>query len=331
MNLLRLPIDPRSGTALRAPEPVTTPALWAGSPSFARDGRRFAFGTRDRRADAWKVAFDPDREALQGRPLPILRGQPLQELDWSPDGTSLLFARRGLPWESLGVVRADGSGYAQITDASFQHRSARWSPDGERLSFQSQRGSVKAWVMRTDGSALQQLSGTEPTNTPIWSPDGRRILVGVSGGVGFLDPSQPSAGEPIERIAIKEFEGSYSIVWSWSPDGRWLLCAPQRTPSGLFLYSLESRSLRKLDESPEAGLFLPDSRRILFNERGALVLLDTVTGRRKEILPAGTLPAEGGWTNFSITGDGRSIAYLEARREGDIWLADFGGPSRSEP
>jgi len=24
-------------------------------------------------------------------------------------------------------------------------------------------------------------------------------------------------------------------------------------------------------------------------------------------------------------GDGRSIAYLEARREGDIWLADFGG------
>jgi hypothetical protein len=28
---------------------------------------------------------------------------------------------------------------------------------------------------------------------------------------------------------------------------------------------------------------------------------------------------------FSITRDGRSIAYLEARREGDIWLADFGG------
>jgi hypothetical protein len=34
---------------------------------------------------------------------------------------------------------------------------------------------------------------------------------------------------------------------------------------------------------------------------------------------------------FSITRDGRSIAYLEARREGDIWLADFGSSSGSEP
>ena len=330
MNLLRIPIDPRSGRALGAPEPVTTPSAWAGSPSFARDGRQFAFGTRDWRADAWKVGFDPDREALLGRPLPILRGQPLQELDWSPDGTSLLFARRGLPWESLGVVRADGSGYAQLTDASFQHRSARWSPDGQRLSFQSQRGDVKTWVMRTDGSVLQQVSGTEPTNTPVWSPDGRRIAVGVSGGVAFLDPSQPSPGEPIERHAIEGFQGA-GIVWSWSPDGRWLLCSPQQVPGGLFLYSLEARSLRKLDESEEAARWLPDSRRILFNKRGALLLLDIVTGRRKELLPQGTLPVEGGWTTFSVTRDGRSIAYLEARREGDIWLADFGGEDGRQP
>ncbi len=330
MNLLRIPIDSRSGRALGAPEPVTTPSAWAGSPSFAREGRQFAFGTRDWRADAWKVGFDPDREALLGRPLPILRGQPLQELDWSPDGTSLLFARRGLPWESLGVVRADGSGYAQLTDASFQHRSARWSPDGQRLSFQSQRGDVKTWVMRTDGSVLQQVSGTEPTNTPVWSPDGRRIAVGVSGGVAFLDPSQPSPGEPIERHAIEGFQGA-GIVWSWSPDGRWLLCAPQQVPGGLFLYSLEARSLRKLDESEEAARWLPDSRRILFNKRGALLLLDTVTGRRKELLPPGTLPVEGGWTTFSVTRDGRSIAYLEARREGDIWLADLGAANGRQP
>ncbi len=330
MNLLRLPIDPRSGAALGAPEPVTTPAAWAGSVSFAKNGRQFAFGTRDWRADAWKVSFDPDREALQGRPLPILRGQPLQELDWSPEGTSLVFARRGLPWEGLGVVRADGSGYAQLTDASFQHRNPRWSPDGQRLSFQSQRGGVQAWVMRTDGSALQQVSGTEEANTPVWSPDGQRIAVGVRGGVALLDPSPPAPGEPIERLAIGGFQG-VGIVWSWSPDGRWLLCAPQEIPGGLFLYSFEARSLRKLDESEEAARWLPDSRRILFNKRGAVILLDTVTGRRKELLPQGTLPHEGAFTTFSVTRDGRSIAYLEARREGDIWLADFGGARGSEP
>jgi Tol biopolymer transport system component len=331
MNLLRIPIDPRSGRALGAPEPVTTPAAWAGSLSFARDGKRFAFGTRDWRADAWKVAIDPEREALQGRPLPILRGQPLQELDWSPDGTLLVFARRGLPWESLGVVRADGSGYAQLTDASFQHRALRSSPDGQRIAFQSQRGGTQqVWTMRTDGSALQQVSGAEPTTTPVWSPDGRRIAGAVAGAVTLLDPLQPSPGEPIERFAIGDFRGS-SVLWSWSPDGRWLLCGPEQIPGGLFLYSFETRSVRKLDESEEAAGWLPDSRRVLFNKRGALILLDIVTGRRKELLPPGTLPVEGGWTTFSITRDGRSIAYLEARREGDIWLADFGGASGSQP
>ena len=331
MNLLRLPIDPRSGAAQGAPEPVTTPAAWAGGVSFAKDGRQFAFGTRDRRADAWKVAFDPDREALVGRPLPILRGQPLQELDWSPDGTSLAFARRGLPWESLGVVRADGSGYSLLTDASFQHRALHWSPDGQRIAFQSQRGGVpQVWVMRPDGSALQQVSGTEPTGSAVWSPDGRRFAGGVSRGVVVLDPSPASPGEPIERLAIGEFQG-VTIVWSWSPDGRWLLCTPQQIPGALFLYSFEARSLRKLDDSEEAAAWLPDSRRILFSKRGALLLLDITTGRRKEILPPGTLPVEGAFTTFSVTRDGRSIAYLEARREGDIWLADFGGTSESKP
>jgi hypothetical protein len=69
---------------------------------------------------------------------------------------------------------------------------------------------------------------------------------------------------------------STPYLFSWSPDGRWLLCGPDQIPGGLFLYSLEGRSLRKLDESEEAARWLPDSRRILFNKRGALILLDIV-------------------------------------------------------
>jgi Tol biopolymer transport system component len=240
MSLLRIPIDPRSGGALGAPEPVTTPAAWAGSLSFAKDGRRFAFGTRDWRADAWKVALDPEREVLQGRPLPILRGQPLQELDWSPDGTSVVFARRGLPWESLGVVRADGSGYSQLTDASFQHRALRWSPDGQRIAFQSQRGGVQqVWVMRTDGSALQHVSGAEPTTTPVWSPDGRRIAGSVSGAVTLLDASQASTSEPIERFAIGEFQAAPS-----SGPGHPTVAGSSAGPTRFRVASFSTRSRR---------------------------------------------------------------------------------------
>jgi Tol biopolymer transport system component len=165
----------------------------------------------------------------------------------------------------------------------------------------------------------------------VWSPDGRRIAAAISGGVALFDPSPPSPGEPVERLALTEFRGVYPSLWSWSPDGRSILCGPQRTPGGLFLYSFQTRSLRKLDETDEAAAWLPDSRRVLFSKRGALLLLDTVTGRRQEILPPETLPVESGWNTFSITRDGRSIAYLEARREGDIWLADFGAVNGSQP
>ncbi|HET7293786.1 MAG TPA: hypothetical protein VFM88_15280, partial [Vicinamibacteria bacterium] len=327
MNLLRLPIDPRSGTALGAPEPMTTPAAWTGGLSFAKDGTRFAFGTRDWRTDAWRVAFDPDLEGLQGRPVPILRGQSLQELSWSPDGQWLVFTRRGLPWESLGVIRADGGGYSQLTDAAFQHRAARWAPDGRRIAFQSQRrGGSHVWTIAADGSALSQLTDGEEVQTPVWSQDGRRIAGAVAGGLALIDPALPSPSQPIETHVIAELRNPilWGILWSWSPDSRWLLYTPEE-PGGLFLYAFETRTVRKLDESPEMADWLPDSRRILFNKRGALVLLDIVTGRRKEILPPRTLPVDGGWSTFALTRDGRSIAYLEARREGDIWLADLGG------
>ena len=322
MNLLRVPVDETTGRPLGPPEPVTTPAAWSGGLSFAKDGRRMAFGTRDLRADAWKVAFDMRAEEFVGRPVPVLRGQPLQELDWSPDGASLAFSRRGLPWESLGMVRADGSGYAQLTDASFQHRGLRWSPDGQRILFASQRGAVYIWTMRADGSGLQQVSAGE-TSGGVLSPDGRRIAGGVRGGIALFDSSRNTPSEPGERLPVPDSQ-SFFNPWGWSPDGRSLLGGLQGLPGGLFLYSFDGRSVRKLDDSSEAAAWLPDSRRILFNKRGALILLDVVTGRRKQVMAPGTLPIEGAWPTFSVTRDGRFIAYLEARREGDIWLAEFG-------
>ena len=160
MNLLRIPIDPRfRGRAWRTGADDDAGRV-GGSLSFAKDGRRLAFGTREWRADAWKVAFDPDRETLQGRPLPILRGQPLQELDWSPDGTWLVVrAPRSCPGRALGSFERTAAATPSSPTLPFSTVQLRWSPDGQRIAFQSQRGDVhQVWVMRTDGSALQQVS-----------------------------------------------------------------------------------------------------------------------------------------------------------------------------
>ena len=59
MNLWRVAIDQATGRLLGEPEPVTTPSIWSGDLSFARDGSRLVFATLDYRSTLLRVPFDP--------------------------------------------------------------------------------------------------------------------------------------------------------------------------------------------------------------------------------------------------------------------------------
>ena len=72
--------------------------------------------------------------------------------------------------------------FRQLTDDVHRDRGPRWSPDGSRLAFYSNRqGPYAVWSIRADGSRLEPLSPTgripRPAR-PTWSPDGRRLTVG---------------------------------------------------------------------------------------------------------------------------------------------------------
>ena len=58
---------------------------------------------------------------------------------WSPDGSQILFTRRG----ELHVMNADGSAVRTLTDGFAQVTGHSWSPDGSRIVF----------VSRVDGDA----------------------------------------------------------------------------------------------------------------------------------------------------------------------------------
>jgi Tol biopolymer transport system component len=109
MNLWRVPIDEATGQVLGAPEPVTTPSLWRGNPSLARDGRLAAFASLDWRSTLLRAAFDPAREELVGPPTPVLRStQAIRDHAVSPDGQWVALSGAGAQ-EDLLVARIDGS------------------------------------------------------------------------------------------------------------------------------------------------------------------------------------------------------------------------------
>jgi Tol biopolymer transport system component len=166
--------------------------------------------------DGTQIAFASDRAGRSGNDIWIMNAdgsQPHQITDiagiseypsWSPDGSQLVFTctfGRILP-EGVGdfeicVVNADGTELVQLTDAPGESKSPAWSPDGERIAFDSNRngwptlpdytpagydsedfGEYEIYVMNADGTDPVNITEhpEEGDEFPAWSRDGRIIF-----------------------------------------------------------------------------------------------------------------------------------------------------------
>jgi Tol biopolymer transport system component len=71
----------------------------------------------------------------------------------------------------------------QLTTGAFTDRSPRFSPDGARILFASNRGGLwGVWSVSPsgEGTALGVLAYDAPgaeIRHPVWSPDGKRVLL----------------------------------------------------------------------------------------------------------------------------------------------------------
>ena len=122
--------------------------------------------------------------------------------------------------ENLYLIRADGSGYRQLTDDSFRNRGPRWLPDGSRVLFCSNRNrTYQAWSIRPDGSNPQQLTEASSVILPVLSPNGDRIAYRPSLSLRWSIAELKSPGS--ERVTEMSLApgGASPTPYSWSPDG----------------------------------------------------------------------------------------------------------------
>jgi Tol biopolymer transport system component len=322
MNLWRAAIDESSGRTRGEPEPVTTPSRTSGSISLSRDGRQLMFVSSDRRSSIQRVGFDPVAGRVSEAPRPAFQGsRVVYTQDISPTGEWIAFSTLG-GQEDLFVVRFDGTGYRQITDDAFRDRGPRWSPDGSRIGFYSDRsGRYETWSIRPDGSGLEQLTRTTgpPRWDTDWSPDGRHIATtdGVRTFVEDLtQPLERRTAEPLPPL-----EGGRPLTpRSWSRDGTTLAGDLDFYPSPnsvTLLYSFASRTYRALPEGRGTPAWLSDSRRLIVAQYDRIVLLDTRTGHAGTVL---TAAAQGP----SLSRDDRWLSYIEPHSESDVWMSTLG-------
>ncbi|HXV77763.1 MAG TPA: amidohydrolase family protein [Candidatus Polarisedimenticolaceae bacterium] len=301
-------------------------------------------GAGDADDEKWEVA-DPPGER---RSVKIDTDETTwSNLDVSPDGRSIVFDMLG----DIYRVPIDGGAAAALTDGIEWNYQPRFSPDGSRLVFVSDRdGADNLWVMRADGSDARPITSEKEhlVHNPSWSPDGRYVVAKKSfmstrsipageiwlfhhgGGDGLQLTERPHGKQDQKNMAEPAF----------SPDGRYVYYSRDATPGRVWEYNKDSTGqifvVRRLElATGEDETFVggpggavrptpsPDGRYLAFVRRvpgldSALFVKDLDDGKewplhdRFERDLQESSGSEGNAPAFAWTPDSRSIVFWSA-------------------
>jgi dipeptidyl aminopeptidase/acylaminoacyl peptidase len=177
----------------------------------------------------------------------------------SPDGERIAFTLRPVskekehPESAIWVVSFAGGEPRQFTAGQWDDEEPRWSPDGRRLAFLSdraERGKKSVYIMPADGGEARRVFDQQGDMEQLsWSPDGRFLAV------LFTDPEteeEKKRKEERDDARVWDTDYKYQRLWvidveagtakavspegrqvwtyAWSPDSEWLALNLTPTP-----------------------------------------------------------------------------------------------------
>ena len=333
MNLWRVGVDQATGEPLGEPEPLTAPSKWVSGISISGDGTLIAYADDASSTNVSKVQFDPETSEIVGEPIAITQGSDdVVQPRVSPDGNWVVFRTAGKQ-EDIFVIGADGTDLRQLTDDPAKDRGPSWSPDGESIVFYSDRsGRYELWVIRFDGSGLQQLTQIDGDSYwyPVWSPDGRWVAGTNNTDTSLWDVtgSWPVTGR---KTLPPVDESGRSIYYPrWSRDGEELAGVLVESSStrgrGWVVYSLATGEFKTIylaepDQQTFPVDWLSDGTRIigLIGQADGSQRLVTVDVETLDVVEVAQFSR--GTLVYSISADDRELFYEVTDERSDLWLA----------
>ena len=177
---------------------------------------------------------NPEQETLPLEPTRRLQMTTSEgswmSVDVSPDGSRLVFDLLG----DLYTLPAQGGTATPLTQGMAFDQQPRFSPDGERVVFVSDRsGDENVWIISVDMADTVQLTRGEGDSyqSPEWTPDGDYIVVSsdagpgpdklrlyhADGGTGVALADEPTA----MRMTGAAFGADDRYIWFARRNGSW--------------------------------------------------------------------------------------------------------------
>ena len=273
----------------------------------------------------------------------------------SPDGERLAWVVTILDKDddtykaAIWISDLSGENKRQLTSGSHRDTHPRWSPDGHRIAFVSNRPSSdgkddetrksanaetspsQIWTIDPDGGeAVQLTSHPNGASSPDWSPDARRVAFVATDDVDedSLFEAPVSSGGKADEIIVNDIRYRY--------DGRGLL----KQFSHIWAIDVSSRTTVALtsgDVNDNSPKWSPDGRTIAFlgNRRddrrqrhaSTVQLVPSNGGEVRTIAPDDAL-----FGSLSWSPDGKRIAFIghedaqhgHARNNG-VWTVEPDG------
>ena len=281
-RVLRLPLNVKTG----APEASVSGSIEIFTFEPSPDGLSVAFTSGGRQEDLFVARADgSDVRQLTND------GARDRHAGWSPDGRKLYsYSNRGGAYD-VWSINVDGSGLTQVTDvaaAKLEAESLLYpevSPDGKTLVVRTDRFGALVHLSRPMAQRIELIGSVDENHTidrPRWSPDGKRIIAGLT-NVRTGDAPGIALYSLEKRRWEKLLDRGY--IPRWLPDGK-----------GIVFF--ENRSMGVLDLETRAVTMTP------------------VPGLPEKLESEGNT----GTPDFKLSADGTTVYVKQRQQQGDIWL-----------
>lgn len=194
---------------------------------------------------------------------------------WSPDGSALAFESENNGYVNIilitnikDVIKGTDPIFIRLTNGKWEDRNPKWSPDGSRIVFQTNRlGNWDIFEIGIDGSDLKPFTATSADEVePDWSPD-RRWIIFSTNEPGYYEVQALDWPEKIRKARLSPaYQDARNPKWSPFMDS-----FVYESGKSIFASELTSPSndLEAIISSPKTGEFVTGKLEIKGIARGS--------------------------------------------------------------